>query len=108
MIDLQPITYRGRLAAVAGARRFYLADEFERRSPGDPERGMVLFMCAYALDVAAGVAPGPYCDEDARRYARNCLLAPGLGELLERSDLDVAYISTTSPRSIRPNDPQST
>jgi len=45
-------------------------------------------MCAYARDVITGRLPGPYREDDARRYARWCLLAPGLGELLERPDLD--------------------
>ncbi len=50
---------------------------------------MVVFTCAYAIDIATGRLPGPYRDMDARRYARCCLLAPGIGELLEREDLDV-------------------
>jgi hypothetical protein len=43
-------------------------------------------MRAYAGDVLAGVLPGPYGDEDARRYARACLVPV---ELLERAELDV-------------------
>ncbi len=27
-------------------------------------------MCAYAIDIAAGVLPGTYHEGDARRYAR--------------------------------------
>ena len=89
MTDLQPITYRGRLMAVASARRFFLADVVEQRAPTDPDISMVLFMCIYAIDVATGRLPGPYTDDRARRYARYCLLAPGAAELLERPDLDV-------------------
>ena len=88
MIELQPVIYRGRLLAVATPTRFFLADELERRGDHADVR-MVVFMCAYAIDVATGQLPGPYRDQDARRYARYCLLAPGSGELLEREDLDV-------------------
>jgi hypothetical protein len=42
-------------------------------------------MCAYAGDVLSGTLLGPYSDEDARRYARACLIP---AELLERSGLD--------------------
>jgi hypothetical protein len=83
----QPITYRGRTVAAAARERFVLSDELEARAPDDPERTFVLFMCAYAGDVARGALPGPYRDEDARRYARACLVP---AELLERPALDVA------------------
>ncbi len=88
MIQLQPITYRGRLVAVATSTRFFLSDELEDRTD-QADLGMVVFMCMYAIDVASGQLRGPYRDKDARRYARCCLLAPGSGELLEREDLDV-------------------
>ena len=88
MIELQPITYRGRLVAVATSTRFFLSDELEDRTDQD-DLGMVVFMCAYAIDIATGQLPGPYRDKDARRYARCCLLAPGSGELLEREGLDI-------------------
>jgi hypothetical protein len=85
---LQPIIYRGRLVAAATACRFFLSEEPEH---GDPaELPFVTFMCAYARDVLTGQLPGPYREQDARRYARWCLLAPGLGELLERPKLDVS------------------
>lgn len=50
---------------------------------------MVTFMCVYAREIALSRLPGPYTDPDARRFARACLLTPGLGELLERPDLDL-------------------
>jgi hypothetical protein len=86
MTSPQPITYRGRLVAVAARERFFLCDELAQRPAGDPELGFVAFMCAYALDVARGELPGPYTDENARRYARACLIPT---ELLERDNLDV-------------------
>jgi hypothetical protein len=58
----------------------------DRRPPSDPERTFVIFMCVYAGDILSGVLPGPYSDEDARRYARACLVP---SELLERTELDV-------------------
>ncbi len=85
-MQLQPITYHGRLLAVT-ATRFYLSDRLEH---GDPvERSFVTFMCAYARDVINGQLPGPYSEQGARRYARYCLLAPGCRELLERPELDL-------------------
>ncbi len=81
LVELQPINYRGRLVALAGARRCIFSDELDRRPPGDPERVFVLYMCLYAADVMGGVLPGPYTDDRARRYARAALIP---GELLER------------------------
>ena len=85
-MDIQPITYRGRTVAACTRERIFLADALEGRLPGDPELTFVLYMCAYAGDVARGELPGPYTDADARRYARACLIPT---ELLERPALDV-------------------
>jgi hypothetical protein len=85
---LQAITYRGRLVAACTRRQFFLAGVLERRSPDDPERTFVVLMCAYAGDVLRGELPGPYRDDDARRYARACLIP---AELLERPALDVDH-----------------
>ena len=74
-MTLQPICYRGRTVAAATRTRFFLAEALDERPADDPERTFVIFMCAYAGDVLAGVLPGPYSDEDARRYAR----LPGAG-----------------------------
>jgi hypothetical protein len=85
-MTLQPICYRGRTVAAATRTRFFLAEVLDERPADDPERTFVIFMCAYAGDVLAGVLPGPYSDQDARRYARACLVP---AELLERAELDV-------------------
>lgn len=91
-MDLQPITYNGHTVAAATRKRFLLADELQHRPPGDPELTFVLFMAAYAGDVAAGRLPGPYCDQDARRYARACLIP---AELLERPSLNITRAGVT-------------
>jgi hypothetical protein len=85
-MTIQAIRYRGRTVAAATRTRFVLGETLDRRPISDPERTFVIFMCAYAGDVLAGVLPGPYSDEDARRYARACLVPT---ELLERGKLDV-------------------
>jgi hypothetical protein len=85
-VSVQPITYRGRIVAAAARSRFLLADELDQRPVGDPERTFVIFMCAHAGDVARGELPGPYTEDDARRYARACLIPV---ELLDRPELDV-------------------
>jgi len=84
-MKIQPISYRSRTVAAATRDRFFLAEALDERAAHDPERTFVIFMCAYAGDVLSGVLPGPYTDEDARRYARACLIPP---ELLERAELD--------------------
>jgi len=86
-MSLQTITYQGQTVAAAARERFILSDELAARRPDDPERTFILFMCLYARDVALGVLPGPYCDEDARRFARACLIP---AELLERPALNIA------------------
>jgi hypothetical protein len=85
-MTLQPITYRRRTVAAATRLRFFLAQALDSRPASDPERTFVIFMCAYAGDVLSGMLPGPYTDEDARRYARVCLVP---AELLERAELDI-------------------
>lgn len=104
-MTVQAITYRGRTVTACTPRRFFLGDELERRAPDDPERTFVAFMCAFAHDVAHGVLPGPYRDEDARRFARACLIPT---ELLERDPLDVMRAANglrfpTSSASPRPS-----
>jgi hypothetical protein len=86
LMDVQPITYRGRVVAACTAECFLLADDLAYRPPGDPELVFVVMMCAYASDVARGVLPGPYDNADACRYARAVLVPE---ELLERPGLDI-------------------
>jgi hypothetical protein len=78
---LQPITYRGRIAACVSARRVFLAEELRSRPVGDSELTFVLFMCCYARDLMTGELAGRYSDEKARAYARAALIPE---ELLER------------------------
>jgi hypothetical protein len=85
-MDVQPITYRGRIVAACTAECFLLADELAYRAPGDPELVFVVAMCSYANDMPEACSPAPFNDTDARRYARAFLIP---GELLERSELDV-------------------
>lgn len=84
---LQPITYRGRVAACATSTRIFLSDELQRRPARDPELTFVLLMCCYARDVMSGELPGRYRDDHARAYARAALIPE---ELLERSLADPA------------------
>jgi hypothetical protein len=85
-MTIQAITWRGRTVAAATRSRFFLAEPLDQCPASDPERTFVIFMCAYAGDVLSGELPGPYTDENARRYARACLVPP---ELLERAGLDI-------------------
>jgi hypothetical protein len=85
-MDVQPITYRGRIVAACTGECFLLADDLAYRAPGDPELVFVVAMCSYATDIAQGLLPGPFDDADAHRYARAFLIPE---ELLERQELDV-------------------
>jgi hypothetical protein len=85
-MDVQPITYRGRIVAACTRECFLLANDLAYRAPGDPELVFVVAMCAYATDVARGLLPGTFDDADAHRYARAFLVPE---ELLERQELDV-------------------
>ena len=85
-MDVQPITYRGRIVAACTRECFLLADDLAYRAPGDPELVFVVAMCSYASDIARGLLPGPFDAADACRYARAFLIPE---ELLERQELDV-------------------
>jgi hypothetical protein len=82
-VPVQPITYR--TVAAATRLRFLLADELEARAIGDPERTFVIFMCAYAGDVARRACRPLH--RRRRAPLRACLIP---AELLERSTLDIA------------------
>jgi hypothetical protein len=58
----------------------------DQRPAGDPELTFVIFMCVYAGEVLSGILPGPYTEQNARRYVRACLIPT---ELLERPRLDI-------------------
>ena len=80
----------GRLVAAATRDRFFLSPELENRPAEDPERTFVTFMAACAGDVLTGELPGPYTDQDARRYARAALIP---AELLERDPRQLTHAS---------------
>jgi hypothetical protein len=85
-MDVQPITYRGRVVAACTGDCFLLADDLAYRPSGDPELVFVTMMCSYAMDVARGLLPGPFDNAEACRFARAVLIPD---ELLERQELDV-------------------
>lgn len=85
-MDIQRITYRGRVVAAATADEFFLSEQLRGRPFGDPERTFVLLMAAYAAGVLRGELPGSYTEERACRFARGTLVPE---ELLERRDVNV-------------------
>ena len=90
-MDIQPITYRGRTVAACTRRRFFLSDDIADRDPNDPVVSFVIGMCLYARLIAAGDAPGPYSDDAARAYARECLIPD---EVLDRDVADIERVAT--------------
>ena len=65
MSNLQKITHNGRVAALVVADQAILVDGL-----AEDEERTVKAMCLYALEIAAGLQPGPYTDERALHYAR--------------------------------------
>jgi hypothetical protein len=66
MNAIQRIVYRGRLAAVVIAGEAILTDPLP-----EPDERAVKAMCLYALEINAGLHPGPYTDDDALEYAQH-------------------------------------
>lgn len=62
--NLQKIVHNGRVAALVVADQAILSEGLKEN-----EERIVKAMCLYALDVAAGLQPGPYSDERALQYA---------------------------------------
>jgi hypothetical protein len=69
-MDVQPLTYRGRIVAACTGECFLVADDLAYRAPGDPELVFIVAMCAYATDIAQGLLPGPFDGADARVATR--------------------------------------
>lgn len=65
MSELQKILYEDRLAAVVVADQAILVDPL-----AESDERTVMAMCLYALEIAAGLQPGPYSDQRALEYAR--------------------------------------
>lgn len=72
--NLQPIVFRGRLAAAASTSRFFLAPHIEALEDDHPDRLFVSVMCFHAREVIIGRAPAPYQDADAELAARRALI----------------------------------
>jgi hypothetical protein len=68
------VTYRGQLVAAATAERAYVSAPLLERGSGDAQLRFVLAMCMYAMDVDAGVLPGPYGEDAAAAFARARLM----------------------------------
>jgi hypothetical protein len=66
---LQKIIYQGQLAAIVIADQAILTDPLP-----NPDERTVKALCLYALEIAAGLRPGPYTDENALNYARRAAL----------------------------------
>lgn len=58
-MDVQRVSYRGRVVAACTGECFLLADDLAYRAPGDPELVFVVAMCSCATDIARGLVPGP-------------------------------------------------
>jgi hypothetical protein len=65
MSEITRIIYQGRLAAVVVTEEAILTDPLP-----EPDERAVKAMCLYALEINAGLHPGPYTDENALEYAQ--------------------------------------
>lgn len=81
-MNAHPVSYRGRLVAVATRERVYLAPQVAVLEDDHPSRRMVLAMALCACDVLDGALPGPWTEPRARAYAR-AVLIPDV-ELVDR------------------------
>lgn len=72
--DMQPITYVGEPAAMAGRERFWLVDELRDLDPDDPVRVWVTWLCMYAREILTGQLPGPYDPKRGDRFVRAILM----------------------------------
>jgi hypothetical protein len=71
------ISYRGRVAAMAGPERFSLAPHIADLADGDPVKTFVCYLALYARDVLTGQLPDEpsrYFPQRGERYARACLI----------------------------------
>lgn len=85
---MQPIHYADRPVAMAGAHEFWLTQSIERLPDGDPDKRVVVLMCAFARDIETGELPAPYSDDRAEHFAREALL-PAREFLARAGDEDV-------------------
>src|SRR5215207_1406194 len=74
---MREITFRGRVAALAG-RVVVLAPHIEVLEPDHPERRFVSAMCVCSCEIDDGVVPGPFDQGAAERYARAAHARRGL------------------------------
>jgi hypothetical protein len=79
-MDIQPISYRGQRVAACTRTRMFFSDELEAGAAQDPPMQFAVAMCLYAGEILNDLHEGPYCDDDARAYARAMLIP---SELLE-------------------------
>jgi hypothetical protein len=66
---MQRIVYNGQLAAIVLADQAIIPDGL-----AETDERTVKAMCLYALEVAAGLQPGPYSDERALDYAHRAAI----------------------------------
>jgi hypothetical protein len=69
MSELQKIIYNGQVAAIVLANQAIILNGL-----AETDEHTVKAMSLYALEVAAGLQPGPYTDERALAYARRAAL----------------------------------
>lgn len=67
------VSYEGKVAAVCGPSRVFLAPWLEGRPEGDPELRVVAIMCLFVRELREGRIAGRYSDERAARFAEAAL-----------------------------------
>jgi hypothetical protein len=89
---VQPIRFRGRLAALAGEVVAF-APHIGVLECDHPERRFVSAMSVYACEVEQGLRPAPYDREEAGRYARALLMpADEFGQVAHWPDAELAEL----------------
>jgi hypothetical protein len=92
MPGMQPIRFRGRLAALAGDVVVF-APHIEALEPDHPEWRFVSAMCVYACELAQGLHAMAYDQKDAERNARALLMPTEEFAMVARwSDAEIAEL----------------
>jgi hypothetical protein len=99
---MQLITYEGRLAALAGTERVYLAAHLDRPPDRDPAKQFVLRLALYAYQLEHHQLPDEpirYVPARAHQYVREQLMPAN--EFLACAHLTDCILATLFPRTDR-------
>ena len=100
MVDVQPVSYRGRLVAGVAAEEVVLSSCIAELENDHPRRRFVLAMCKLAAEQTG--LKRPYDDAAAERFARTLLMPePAWRQAAGYSDVELAEAFNVPPEQVR-------